>query len=169
MFRLTSSITSSLAGNRGADRDLSLRLRQGDTAEGLAALYAYESQIPAVSESKINGLKKHYGFTDPESYRYFTVHIEADREHAAAERALLAENVQPENSAAVTETADRVLAASGNCSPASAAATPCSRFAPRSVRRKTASFKALPAGPGAVVSAVERVSARSSFSATFLL
>ena len=26
------------------------------TAEGLAALYAYESQIPAVSESKIKGL-----------------------------------------------------------------------------------------------------------------
>ena len=34
----------------------------GATAEGLAALYAYESQIPAVSESKIDGLKKHYGF-----------------------------------------------------------------------------------------------------------
>src|SRR4051812_1223843 len=28
------------------------------TAEGLAALYAYESQIPAICESKIDGLKK---------------------------------------------------------------------------------------------------------------
>src|SRR6476661_10560300 len=53
---------------------------EGDLAAGLAALYAYESQIPAVSESKIDGLKKHYGFTAPESYRYFTIHIEAARE-----------------------------------------------------------------------------------------
>jgi pyrroloquinoline-quinone synthase len=75
----------------------------------LAALYAYESQIPAVSESKIDGLKKHYGFTDPESYRYFTVHIEADREHAATERALLSEKVTSENSAAMTTAADKVL------------------------------------------------------------
>ena len=30
--------------------------REGEIAEGLAALYAYESQIPAVSESKIDGL-----------------------------------------------------------------------------------------------------------------
>ena len=81
----------------------------GDLAAGLAALYAYESQIPAVSESKIDGLIKHYYFEDPESYRYFTVHIEADREHAATERALLAENIGLENSAAVTEAADRVL------------------------------------------------------------
>src|SRR5438128_1117353 len=29
---------------------------KGTTAEGLAALYAYESQIPAVAESKIKGL-----------------------------------------------------------------------------------------------------------------
>ena len=68
-------------------------------------------KIPAVSESKIDGLKKHYGFTDPESYRYFEVHIEADREHAAAESALLVEQIRLENSAAVTAAADRVLSA----------------------------------------------------------
>jgi len=83
--------------------------REGEITEGLAALYAYESQIPAVSESKINGLVKHYQFGDPESYRYFTVHIEADREHAAAERALLAQHIDAQNSAAVTKAADRIL------------------------------------------------------------
>jgi pyrroloquinoline-quinone synthase len=62
---------------------------QGSTADGLAALYAYESQIPAICESKINGLKKYYGFTNPEYYEYFNVHIEADREHSAAEREML--------------------------------------------------------------------------------
>ncbi|MBA2435967.1 MAG: CADD family putative folate metabolism protein [Verrucomicrobiota bacterium] len=85
--------------------------REGGIAEGLAALYAYESQIPAVSESKIDGLVKHYQFDDPESYRYFTVHIEADREHAAVERALLESHVRPENFAAVTKAADRILVA----------------------------------------------------------
>jgi pyrroloquinoline-quinone synthase len=62
---------------------------EASTAEGLAALYAYESQIPAICESKIDGLKKYYGFTDPKHYEYFSIHIEADREHSAAERKLL--------------------------------------------------------------------------------
>src|SRR6476646_10518399 len=62
---------------------------QESTADGLAALYAYESQIPAICESKIDGLKKHYGVTDPKHYEYFSVHIEADREHSAAEKKLL--------------------------------------------------------------------------------
>jgi len=83
----------------------------GDLATGLAALYAYESQIPAVSESKIDGLVRHYQFTDPESYRYFTVHIEADREHAATERALLQTRIGSKNAVAVTEAVDQALAA----------------------------------------------------------
>ena len=79
------------------------------TAEGLAALYAYESQIPAVCESKIDGLKKHYGITDPEHYRYFSVHIEADREHAAAERSMLTAHVNGKNASAVSQSVQRVL------------------------------------------------------------
>ena len=84
---------------------------QGDLAEGLAALYAYESQIPAVSESKIDGLVGHYHFTDPESYHYFTVHIEADKEHSAVERKLLEENIRPENQEHITAAVDRALCA----------------------------------------------------------
>ena len=86
----------------------------GSTAEGLAALYAYESQIPAVSESKIDGLKKHYGFDEPGGYEYFRVHIEADREHAAAERALLETHVTAENAPSVMQAADRILEALWN-------------------------------------------------------
>lgn len=81
------------------------------TTEGLAALYAYESQIPAVSRSKIEGLVKHYGFSDPKSYRYFTVHIEADCKHAAAQRALLAEQIEGDNATDVRRAIKRVLAA----------------------------------------------------------
>lgn len=82
---------------------------KGTTAEGLAALYAYESQIPAVSESKIEGLVKHYGFSDPKEYQYFSVHAEADREHAAAERVMLEEHVHDGNESAVKIAVDRVL------------------------------------------------------------
>jgi pyrroloquinoline-quinone synthase len=82
---------------------------EGTTAEGLAALYAYESQIPAVSESKIKGLVENYAMTEPREYQYFTVHIEADREHAAAERAMLTSYVTDENAATTGQAVDRVL------------------------------------------------------------
>jgi pyrroloquinoline-quinone synthase len=81
----------------------------GSTAEGLAALYAYESQIPAICESKIDGLKKHYGFTDPEHYQYFTVHIEADREHSAVERKMLAGYIDDHNFESVKASVTRIL------------------------------------------------------------
>ena len=81
----------------------------GSTAEGLTALYAYESQIPAICESKIDGLKKHYGFTDPEHYRYFTVHIDADREHSAVERKMLAGYIDNRNLETVKASVNRVL------------------------------------------------------------
>ncbi|MEO5721205.1 MAG: CADD family putative folate metabolism protein [Chthoniobacterales bacterium] len=84
------------------------------TADGLAALYAYESQIPAVSESKIDGLKKHYGFENPKGYEYFSVHVEADREHAAAEREMLETHVTDENAPSVSASVDRVLTALWN-------------------------------------------------------
>jgi len=81
----------------------------GSTAQGLAALYAYESQIPEICESKIDGLKKHYGFTDPKHYEYFSVHIEADREHSAAERKMLREHVGNQNLESAKASVKRVL------------------------------------------------------------
>jgi pyrroloquinoline-quinone synthase len=83
--------------------------RQGSTADGVGALYAYESQIPAICESKIDGLKKHYGFTKPEHYEYFTVHIEADREHSAVEREMLSHQLSDQNFGSVKVSANRVL------------------------------------------------------------
>ncbi len=81
----------------------------GATAAGLAALYAYESQIPAICESKIDGLKKHYGFTDPKDYEYFSVHIEADREHSAVERRLLANKIDGGNFEFVRASVQHIL------------------------------------------------------------
>ena len=79
------------------------------TGVGLAALYAYESQIPSVSEKKIDGLKKYYGFSDAEGYKYFSVHIEADREHAAVEAAQIAQLVDDGQRAAALEAVGEVL------------------------------------------------------------
>lgn len=81
----------------------------GSTADGLAALYAYESQIPAICESKIDGLRKYYGFADPKGYEYFSVHIEADKEHSAAERAMLSEKIDNQNVDNVRASVNRVL------------------------------------------------------------
>jgi pyrroloquinoline-quinone synthase len=66
---------------------------QGHFTRGLAALYAYESQIPEVSETKIEGLKQHYGVRDAETWRYFAVHVEADKAHREQEKQLLAQTV----------------------------------------------------------------------------
>jgi len=85
--------------------------RDRSTAEGLAALYAYESQIPAVAESKIEGLTTFYGIEDAKSLAYFRVHIEADREHAAIERTLLESYVNASNAAAVHRSVSAVLQA----------------------------------------------------------
>jgi pyrroloquinoline-quinone synthase len=79
------------------------------TGVGLSALYSYESQIPAVSEKKIEGLKKYYGFSNSDGYKYFTVHIEADREHAAAEAAQITETVDDAQRPAALEAVGEVL------------------------------------------------------------
>jgi pyrroloquinoline-quinone synthase len=79
------------------------------TAEGLGALYAYESQIPAICESKIDGLKKYYGFTKPEHYEYFSVHIEADRAHSASEREMLSRYINNQNFESVRTSVNHVL------------------------------------------------------------
>jgi pyrroloquinoline-quinone synthase len=82
---------------------------QRSTVEGLGALYAYESQIPPICESKIDGLKKHYAFTKHEDYEYFAVHIGADREHSAAEREMLSRYIDDSNFESVKVSVNRVL------------------------------------------------------------
>jgi pyrroloquinoline-quinone synthase len=61
-------------------------------SESVAALYAYESQVPEIATTKIEGLKKFYGIDKPQGLAYFTVHEQADREHRAAWRNWLEEH-----------------------------------------------------------------------------
>jgi pyrroloquinoline-quinone synthase len=58
-------------------------------AEAVAALYAYEAQVPEIASTKIAGLKKFYGIDQPEGVAYFAVHEEADKAHRAAWRGWL--------------------------------------------------------------------------------
>jgi pyrroloquinoline-quinone synthase len=85
--------------------------RTGSVAEGLAALYAYESQIPEIARTKREGLAAFYGVADPEAVRFFTVHEEADVWHRQVERETLGRILET----ASAEELDRVLAAAGRC------------------------------------------------------
>ena len=65
------------------------RLSLQSYAAGLGALYAYESQFPAVASAKIEGLVERYGIADEQTLRFFRVHEVADLEHGSVCRALL--------------------------------------------------------------------------------
>jgi pyrroloquinoline-quinone synthase len=61
----------------------------GAPAAGVAALYAFESQVPEVAKAKIRGLQTYYGIQDVRSVSFFTVHQALDQEHSAAEREMV--------------------------------------------------------------------------------
>ena len=63
-------------------------------AEAVAALYAYEAQVPEIATTKIEGLKKFYGVTEPEGLAYFAVHEETDKLHREAWRSWLIEHAE---------------------------------------------------------------------------
>ena len=50
-------------------------------SEGLASLYTYERQIPEIADTKIQGLKKHYGVNSKEGLEFFETHKKADVYH----------------------------------------------------------------------------------------
>jgi len=65
------------------------KLSRRSYAAGLGALYAYESQFPAVVSAKIEGLIERYGIEDEATLRFFRVHESADVEHSSVCRQLL--------------------------------------------------------------------------------
>lgn len=54
--------------------------------EAVAALYAYEAQVPEIAITKMDGLRRYYNVTNERGLAYFRVHEEADRVHRAAWR-----------------------------------------------------------------------------------
>jgi pyrroloquinoline-quinone synthase len=57
----------------------------GTLEEGLAALYAYESQQPAVATKKIEGLEAFYNIRKESTVAFFKAHEHYDVEHSATE------------------------------------------------------------------------------------
>jgi pyrroloquinoline-quinone synthase len=63
--------------------------REAPVAAGVAAVYAYERQVPVVAQAKIDGLKERYGFTDGRTLGFFETHALLDVEHSKAERRIV--------------------------------------------------------------------------------
>jgi len=61
---------------------------------GIAALYAYESQVPEVAGTKLDGLKRYYGVNSPEGLRFFVVHHSLDVEHSKVTRNMVTRYAQ---------------------------------------------------------------------------
>ena len=60
-----------------------------DYRRGVAALYAYESQIPEVARTKRTGLDEYYGIKDARAVSFFSVHEAADEWHRQVELEVL--------------------------------------------------------------------------------
>jgi pyrroloquinoline-quinone synthase len=56
---------------------------------GSCAMYAFEKEIPKISQVKLEGLAKFYGISSEQATEYFKLHTEADIRHAAAWRKAL--------------------------------------------------------------------------------
>ncbi|HEU0047086.1 MAG TPA: iron-containing redox enzyme family protein [Nitrososphaera sp.] len=79
------------AGTNGTNAAVArmLDLANASLEEAVAAMYAYEMELPKISRSKIDGLKKFYGLSSDDATKYFEIHEEADLRHAQAWREIL--------------------------------------------------------------------------------
>jgi pyrroloquinoline-quinone synthase len=56
---------------------------------GACAMYAFEKEIPKISEIKLQGLAEFYGLTNENVTTYFKEHMEADIRHTASWKNLI--------------------------------------------------------------------------------
>ena len=94
-------------------------------AEAVAALYAYEAQVPEIATTKIDGLKKFYGITEPKGLAYFEVHEEADKAHRAAWREWLEANANGNEEAILKSTNEALDALWGALSAVHSSSAAC--------------------------------------------
>jgi pyrroloquinoline-quinone synthase len=64
-----------------------------DTLERLVASFVVEAAQPAISQTKLEGLVRHYGLDEGPATEYFALHAERDHEHAAHTRRLIEERL----------------------------------------------------------------------------
>ncbi len=56
---------------------------------GACAMYAFEKEIPKISQTKLDGLAEFYGMSNENATEYFKLHTEADIRHAASWKNIL--------------------------------------------------------------------------------
>ena len=61
----------------------------GSLESGAAAMYAFEKEIPKISQIKLEGLAEFYGLTSEDVTKYFKEHMEADIRHTASWKKLI--------------------------------------------------------------------------------
>lgn len=89
--------------------DTFYKLAERDWRDGLCALYAYESQVPDVSASKIAGLKQFYGIHDERILEFFTAHQAYDVGHSQQVAQLIDAYASPEAAEIATREAAKAL------------------------------------------------------------
>ena len=83
-----------LPSTKDSVRSFQSLTQSADYREGLAALLAYESQIPEVAQTKREGLKNFYGIEDERAVAFFRVHESIDILHQQVEMQILEEQCQ---------------------------------------------------------------------------
>jgi len=83
-----------LPATKDSVRSLQSLTQSADYREGLAALLAYESQIPEVAQTKREGLQNFYGIEDERSVAFFRVHESVDILHQQVEMQILEQQCQ---------------------------------------------------------------------------
>ncbi len=67
----------------------------GTLESGAVAMYAFEKEIPKISQIKLEGLAEFYGLTNEDVTKYFKEHTEADIRHTASWENLI-KSIAPE-------------------------------------------------------------------------
>ena len=76
---------------------------------GACAMYAFEKEIPKISQTKLDGLAEFYGMTSNAATEYFKLHTEADVRHTASWRNILEKSFA--DSSTLIEIADKSISA----------------------------------------------------------
>jgi pyrroloquinoline-quinone synthase len=91
-------------------------MQEKTASAAMAALYAYESKVPAIATTKAEGLAAHYGAVGDAGSavtRYFTLHQTADVAHASVWRELMDKELagSPESEEAALNAGERAAKA----------------------------------------------------------
>ena len=78
---------SGLDKTKKAVSDLSSLMNTFDS--GACAMYAFEKEIPKISQTKLDGLSEFYQIKSDNATEYFKLHTEADIRHAASWRNII--------------------------------------------------------------------------------